>query len=74
MSIDIFFNGVRTINLRDLTDEILTIKEASQFLKIGKTTLYKLAREKRNTSSKNRREWHFVKTDLVEWPGNTEGN
>ena len=53
--------------MRDSTDEILTIKEASQFLKIGKTTLYKLARNGEIPARKVGREWRFVKSELIKW-------
>ena len=53
--------------MRDSTDEILTIKEASQFLKIGKTTLYKLARNDEIPARKVGREWRFVRSQLLEW-------
>lgn len=48
-------------------DEILTIEEATKFLKIGKTTLYKLARENKIPAQKVGREWRFLKSEIVEW-------
>jgi len=54
-------------NMGYSTDEILTIKEASEFLKIGKTTLYKLARGGEIPARKVGREWRFVKDKLIEW-------
>lgn len=53
--------------MRKSMDEILTIKEASQFLKIGKTTLYKLARNGEIPGRKVGREWRFVKDKIIEW-------
>lgn len=51
----------------DSTDEVLTIREASQFLRIGKTTLYKLARKEEIPARKVGREWRFVKSELIRW-------
>ena len=51
----------------DPKEEILTIEEAIQFLKVGKTTLYRLARDGKVPARKIGREWRFVKSQLIEW-------
>lgn len=48
-------------------DEILTIEEAVKYLKIGKTTIYKLARTNKIPARKIGRKWRFVKSCLIEW-------
>ena len=47
--------------------EILTMEEVAKFLKIGKTTLYKLAREDKIPAQKIGREWRFLKSEIVAW-------
>lgn len=47
--------------------EILTLNEASKFLKVGKNTLYSLARAGEIPARKMGREWRFVSTALVDW-------
>ena len=48
-------------------NELLTAGEASRFLRISKTTLYKLAREGQVPAYKIGREWRFIKNVLLEW-------
>lgn len=50
-----------------MSDEILTIEETSQFLKVGKTTLYRLAREGKIPAWKIGREWRFLRNELIKW-------
>ncbi|MCF8567717.1 helix-turn-helix domain-containing protein [Alicyclobacillus tolerans] len=48
-------------------DEILTFKEAAEFLKIGEKTLLKLLQEQALPARKLGREWRFSKQALVDW-------
>lgn len=48
-------------------DDVMTIKEASSFLKIGTTTIYNLARKKKIPARKIGREWRFLKSEIIEW-------
>ena len=50
-----------------MADEILTIEETSQFLKVGKTTLYRLARRGKMPARKIGREWRFIRNELIRW-------
>lgn len=50
-----------------MKDEILTVTEVSNYLKIPPTTLYKLAREGVIPSVKVGRHWRFKKTKLESW-------
>ncbi|MCX6567033.1 MAG: helix-turn-helix domain-containing protein [Candidatus Aminicenantes bacterium] len=48
---------------------ILTIEDLSAYLKIPKSTLYKLAREGRVPSNKIGRHWRFQKRAIDRWLG-----
>jgi len=47
--------------------EILTFKEAEKYLKIPRSTLYKLLQEGRLPARKVGRHWRFVKDELDDW-------
>ena len=47
--------------------EWLTLKEAAEYLKMGKSTVYKLVRESRIPAHKAGREWRFDAAELDEW-------
>lgn len=49
------------------TEEILTIVQTGDLLKVGKSTLYKMARDGKIPSTKVGREWRFVKSELIRW-------
>ena len=42
-------------------DEIMTLEEAAKYLKIGKSTLYKMARERKIPTIKIANQWRFRK-------------
>jgi len=48
-------------------DQILTIDELSSYLKISKSTLYKLAREGKVPRQKVGRHWRFRKRAIDRW-------
>jgi len=48
-------------------DEILTIEDLSEYLKVSKSTLYKLAQEGILPGSKVGKHWRFHKDTVVEW-------
>ena len=48
-------------------DDVLTIKELSVYLKISKSTLYKLVREGKVPSQKVGRHWRFRKKAIDRW-------
>lgn len=48
-------------------NEVLTINELAAYLKIPKSTLYKLAREGRVPSNKIGRHWRFQKRTIDRW-------
>jgi len=45
----------------------LTLEEAAQYLKMGKSTLYDLARKGNIPAHKMGREWRFDAAELDEW-------
>lgn len=47
--------------------EVMTLREISQFLKIGTTTIYTLVRNEEIPARKIGREWRFLKSEIVEW-------
>jgi excisionase family DNA binding protein len=47
--------------------EILTIDEATKYLRIHKATLYKLVKQKRVPAVKVGKKWRLVKSKLDEW-------
>jgi len=48
-------------------EDILTIDELSEYLKVSKSTLYKLVREGGVPSQKVGRHWRFKKSAIDEW-------
>ncbi len=47
--------------------DVLTIEELSKYLKIPKSTLYKLVREGKMPSQKIGRHWRFYKESIDQW-------
>jgi excisionase family DNA binding protein len=50
-------------------DDVLTVREASEYLRIGVYTLYRLARTGKIPASKCKvsNAWRFEKKNLIEW-------
>ncbi len=48
-------------------DRVMTITELSEYLKISKSTLYKLAQEGKLPSQKVGRHWRFRKETIDRW-------
>jgi excisionase family DNA binding protein len=55
-------------------DEVLTIEELAAYLKIPKSTLYKLVREGKIPSQKIGRHWRFRKGAIDYWLEETRAN
>lgn len=47
--------------------EILTVTEVAQFLRVPKSTVYKLARLGQLPASKIGKHWRFLRRDIHEW-------
>ena len=58
----------------DMLGDVLTIEELAAYLKIPKSTLYKLVREGRIPSQKIGRHWRFRKGAIDRWLEETRGN
>lgn len=59
----------------DLTsDSVLNIQELSLYLKVPKSTLYKIARQGKIPSQKIGRHWRFRKGAIDLWLENTRAN
>ena len=54
--------------------DVLTIEELAAYLKIPKSTLYKLVREGKVPSQKVGRHWRFHKEAIDQWLGNRKAN
>lgn len=53
--------------MASISDEILTLEEASRFLKLSKSTVYNLAQKKKIPGHKVGRSWRFVRSYLIKW-------
>jgi len=49
------------------SDEILTLEEASRFLKLSRSTIYNLAQKRKIPGHKVGKSWRFVKAYLIKW-------
>jgi excisionase family DNA binding protein len=49
------------------TDEILTLKEVAELLKVAEKTVYTMAQERELPSFKVRGQWRFRREDLDRW-------
>jgi len=54
--------------------DVLTIEELSAYLKISKSTLYKLVREGKVPCQKIGRHWRFRKKAIDRWLEDTHGD
>lgn len=54
---------------RSSTDSVMTIAELSRYLKISRSTLYKLAQEGKLPAQKVGRHWRFHRTVIDRWLG-----
>lgn len=52
---------------KTINDEILTLEEASRFLKLSKSTVYNLAQNRKIPANKIGKSWRFVKSYLIRW-------
>jgi len=53
--------------MREGLGEIMTLEETAKYLKIGKSTLYKMAREGKIPAVKIANQWRFRKEDIDKW-------
>lgn len=50
-----------------MTDEILTLKEVAEYLKLAEKTAYRLAAEGKLPGFKVGGSWRFKKEDVLQW-------
>lgn len=50
-----------------MTDEILTLKDVAEYLKLAEKTAYRLAAEGKLPGFKVGGSWRFKKTDIESW-------
>jgi len=55
-----------------IRDSVLTISELSTYLKVSKSTLYKLAQEGKVPGQKVGRHWRFHRDVIDRWLGNNK--
>ncbi len=53
-------------------DDVLTIDELSEYLKVSKSTLYKLAQERKVPGQKVGKHWRFSRLAINEWLAKSE--
>lgn len=53
--------------MRANTDEVLTIEDLAAYLKVSKSTLYKLAQDGVLPGTKVGKHWRFHKDAVVDW-------
>jgi len=58
--------------MEEKQNDVLTIDELSTYLKISKSTLYKLVREGKIPSQKIGRHWRFRKETIDRWLDETQ--
>ena len=56
---------VKNKKVKDIT--LMTLEETADLLKIGKSTLYKMVREKKIPGIKIGRQWRFKSSDIEIW-------
>jgi excisionase family DNA binding protein len=51
-------------------DEVLTIDELATYLKVSKSSLYKLVQEGKVPGQKVGKHWRFLRSSIDDWLGN----
>lgn len=61
-------NGERqAVGVPETNGEILTVMDVARFLRVPKSTVYKLARVGELPASKIGKHWRFLRRDIHEW-------
>lgn len=53
--------------MHQMPEEILTVREVAEFLKVTERTIYRLATEGQIPSFKVGGSWRFQRSDLIRW-------
>ena len=67
MIMNVAVSGTNLAPQRIVDHEMLTVKEAAQFLRVPVSTIYNLARLGQLPSSKVGKHWRFTRRGLLEW-------
>jgi len=59
--------------MADKEDSVLTMTELSEYLKVPKSTLYRLAQEGRVPGQKVGKHWRFLRSRIDRWLEKSEG-
>ncbi len=59
---------------RKMTDEILTLKEVADYLKLAEKTAYRLAAEGKLPGFKVGGSWRFQREDILKWIDDSKNN
>ncbi len=57
-----------------MTDEILTLKEVADYLKLAEKTAYRLAAEGKLPGFKVGGSWRFQREDILKWIDDSKNN
>jgi excisionase family DNA binding protein len=55
-------------------DEVLTIDELATYLKVSKSSLYKLVQEGKVPGQKVGKHWRFLRSSIDDWLGNNSSD
>jgi excisionase family DNA binding protein len=58
--------------MRRRPDEVMTIRDLSEYLKVARSTLYQLAQQGRIPCQKVGRHWRFHKATIDQWLSNED--
>lgn len=59
--------GQHSAGMSATDGEIMTVVEVASFLRVPKSTVYKLARQGELPASKIGKHWRFLRRDIHEW-------
>jgi excisionase family DNA binding protein len=71
---------IKTVNYQKIampaspSDQVMTLEELAGYLKIPKSTLYKLVQEGRVPGQKLGKQWRFAKTAIDRWLDSEQAN
>jgi excisionase family DNA binding protein len=62
-----YFTESEGLQMENTQSDILTVDEAAELLKIPRSSVYKLAQQKRIPAQKVGRHWRFHRETLINW-------
>lgn len=67
MNTEVSTAAIQVVEATAPEGEILTVMEVARFLRVPKSTIYKLARVGELPASKIGKHWRFLRRDIHEW-------